>query len=633
MNRRLRRTSAAGGAGAAAGLAIATLVLPQLTNIAGPTPLLTLFVTAALALAGACVQRWVAFNRQLGALENALRVWPPRQLKATKMAALGVYPVGSTGGGDYQPRREDEKLREALRSSAPVVVHGPARSGKSRAVREAACKEFGDIPAIVPVGSDALRWLADHDVDAKLEAPEVCLWLDALDRYFDVLDVPTLETLTAVSSRKVRIVATVRTGQWEALLRQGGQRCEAARALCESSEVVKLEAFKPAARHELAPADEQRVLAPEQPTVPQQPPAPEELRSGEQPRSPSKDRLFQGLFAALVATLAAGAIIGFASDWRSMVQPPPIADQINDTVESMLADGGHVVVNERLALHPSEEDSWLVVVEDEHNGSEFYAGATGAPGAPKPRSDEVRIYDVSGGWLRLRLDFRPQGRGRTARAWVTPAGAPPAFDYNDDGTREVIAGYEIPDAHEELLPFAIDWERDHYQLIPMTPDPPQLATTGFAGQSIALRDDLYLKRLRLDNAVVGRAADALSGYQVQGFALTRNPTVRLLTGYYAQPPGGDQVLEMRANQIEHSDLELRPCSPENAVCPAPAHEQDVVVPPSKTLDNGLLQAWDQSAARWATPIRVQQPKRMECLNTSQSSQPNLGGCQEAPGKT
>ncbi len=97
MNRRLRRTSAAGGAGAAAGLAIATLVLPQLTNIAGPTPLLTLFVTVSLALAGACVQRWVAFNNQLSALENALRVWPPLALRATKPGALGVYPVKGRG--------------------------------------------------------------------------------------------------------------------------------------------------------------------------------------------------------------------------------------------------------------------------------------------------------------------------------------------------------------------------------------------------------------------------------------------------------------------------------------------------------------------------------------------------------
>jgi hypothetical protein len=622
MNRRLRRTSAAGGAGAAAGLAIATLVLPQLTNIAGPTPLLTLFVTVLLALAGACVQRWVAFNHQLGSLENALRVWPPLALRATPLSALGVYPVRGVRGGEYHPRPEDQKLKRALETGAPVVVHGPARAGKSRALREAAGDLFGDLPAIVPVGSDGLRWLADHDVDAKLDAPEVCLWLDGLDRFFDALDVPTLETLTAVSSRKVRIVATIRTGQWEALLREGGQQCEAARALCESAEVVKLGPLKlpaPAAAPAAPAADGDA-----QPT-----------REPEQPRSPIKDGVFQGLLAALAVTLAAGAIIGSTSDWRSMVQPPPIVDQINDTLHGMLATGGHVVVNERLRLHSTEDESWLVVNEDAPNSADFYAGATGTRGFRAPRSDEVRIYDVSGGWLQLKLDYRPRGHGRTARGWVVPAGAPQAFDYNDDGTREIIAGYEIPDAHQELLPFAIDWAGDHYQLISMTPDPPELATNGFPQAAVALRDALYLKKVRLENSLPGEAADPLAGYQVQSFALTQTPTVRLLTGFYAQPPlyGGNQVLELRANQIEHSDLQLEPCSPNSAFCPAPGHEQDVVVPPSKTLDDGLLQGWDQRAGKWATPIHVRQARRMECLGSAPTSQPDRSGCQQPSGKT
>jgi hypothetical protein len=621
VNRRLRRTSAAGGAGAAAGLAIATLILPQLTNIAGPTPLLTLFATVALALAGACVQRWVAFNNQLGSLENALRVWPPLALRATRLAALGVYPVKGGNGGAYQPRAEDEQLTAALRTSAPVVVHGPARAGKSRALREAACQVFGDVPVIVPVGADGLRWLADHDVDAKLDAPEVCLWLDGLDRFFEALDVPTLETLAAVSSRNVRIVATVRTEQWESLLSEGGQQSEAARALCESAEIVELAPFEP------SPEPVGAVASAENGEV--------RTREPEQPRSPFRDRVFQGLLAALAVTLAAGAIVGLASDWRSMVEPPPISDQINDTLHGMLADGGHVVVNERLRLHSTEDDSWLVVIEDAPNSSDFYAGATGAPGAAQPRSDEVRIYDVSGGWLRLKLDYRPEGRGRTARGWVVPAGAPAAFDYNEDGTEEIIAGYEIPDAHEELLPFAIDWEGDHYQLISMTPNPPALATRGFTKPAVTLRDALYLKRVRLENSISGQAADPLTGYQVQSFALTQNPTVRLLTGYYAQPPlfGAGQVLEIRANQIEHSNLALAPCTPGSAFCPAPAHEQDVVVPPSKTLDNGLLQAWDESAGKWATPIQVRQARRMECLSGTPSSEPDLSGCHQASGNT
>jgi hypothetical protein len=106
------------------------------------------------------------------------------------------------------------------------VIHGPPRSGKSRAARQAACSEFGDIPAIVPVDADGLRWLADHELDVKLSAPEVCLWLDRLDRFFGVLDVATLESLIGASSPKVRIVGTIRTHDWNSLLAAGGQQCD-----------------------------------------------------------------------------------------------------------------------------------------------------------------------------------------------------------------------------------------------------------------------------------------------------------------------------------------------------------------------------------------------------------------------
>ncbi len=629
ISRRLRRTGAAGGAGAAAGLAIATIVLPQLTDIAGPTALLTLLVTLLLALTGACVQRWLAFNGQLSSLENALRVWPPQPLATTKLAALGVYPVSQAGGGRYQPRSEDRRLDQALAEAEPIVVHGPARCGKSRAAREAACRAFGDIPAIVPVDADGLRWLADHELDVKLPSAEVCLWLDGLDRFFDVLNVAALESLTALSSPKVRLVTTIRTHEWNSLLADGGQQCEAARALSEASEVIELgslpELPEQGAGGEDGEREGSRALAAGGDATAVADPVPD------MPHSPWSDNLFRGLLVAVLAVAASTAAIGFTSDWRTLVKPPPIADQINQTIDSMLAHGGHVVVNERLRLHSTEQDSWVVVVEDEPTSSAFYAGATGTKGAARPRSDELRIYDVSGGWLRLKLDFRPRGRGRTARDWVQPAGAPPALDYNNDGTREIIAGYSIPDAHSELLPFAIHWDENQYKLVSMTPEAPELGTTGFGKQLVTLRDDLYLKRVSLGNAISGSSVNSLDGYQVQGFALTQTPTVRLITGYYAGMPqyGASQVLELRANQIEHSDLGLQPCTPDSFSCPAPAHEEDVVIPAAKTLDNGLLQGWQQTDRRWLTPVKVRERRRWECLQADAgAASATSSGCPE-----
>lgn len=630
MSRRLRRTGAAGGAGAAAGLAIATLVLPQLTDIAGPTALLTLLVTLLLALTGACVQRWVAFNGQLSSLENALRVWPPQRLATTKLAALGVYPVRQAGGEHYQARNEDQRLEQAFAGAVPIVVHGPARCGKSRAAREAACRAFGPIPAIVPVDADGLQWLADHELDVKLPSAEVCLWLDGLDRFFDVLNVATLESLIAMSSPTVRLVTTIRTHEWNSLLADGGQRCEAARALSEASEVVELgvlpQLLPDGAGDGGGEGEGGRAVAADGAGVAIAAPDP----APDMPHSAWSDRLFQGLLAAVLVVAVGTATIGLSSDWRTLVKPPPIADQINQTIDSMLAHGGHVVINERLRLHSTEQDSWVLVVEDEPTSSAFYAGATGAKGAAPPRSDELRIYDVSGGWLRLKLDFRPRGLGRTARDWVQPAGAPPALDYNNDGTREIIAGYSIPDAHGELLPFAIHWDEDQYKLVSMTPAAPELGATGFGKQLVALRDDLYLKRLSLRNAISGSPINSLGGYQVQGFALTQTPTVRLITGYYAGIPhyGQDQVLELRANQIEHSDLGLQPCAPNSFSCPAPAHEEDVVIPAAKALDNGLLQGWQQSDHRWLTPIKVIERRRWECLPADAGEAATANGCPE-----
>src|SRR5262249_2804589 len=157
---------------------------------------------------------------------------------------------------------------------------------------------------------------------------------------------------------------------------------------------------------------------------------------------------------------------------------------------------------------------------------------------------------------------------------------------------------------------------------------PELGTRGFDKSSVALREDLYLRRLTLRNAIPSQTHDSLRGYQVQGFALTESPTVRLLTGYYAGVPqfGADQILELRANQIQHSDLQLAPCTPDSFSCPAPAREVDVAVPPSKTLDNGLLQGWERSSRGWLTPVEVRRQPRWECLQAPDSDPPNPSGC-------
>jgi hypothetical protein len=104
--------------------------------------------------------------------------------------------------------------------------------------------------------------------------------------------------------------------------------------------------------------------------------------------------------------------------------------------------------------------------------------------------------------------------------------------------------------------------------------PPELGTLGFrSSQLLKDRQDLYLDKATLRNAVRQAHVRMLAAYPVQAFALSQKPIIRLLTGYYAALPGGgphgDSVLQVRANQIEHSTLTLSECAPEDQACPAP----------------------------------------------------------------
>jgi hypothetical protein len=99
----------------------------------------------------------------------------------------------------------------------------------------------------------------------------------------------------------------------------------------------------------------------------------------------------------------------------------------------------------------------------------------------------------------------------------------------------------------------------------------------------------------------------VTGYRVQTFALAREPTLRLLTAYFSRFPvfGEAHALEIHASQIRPG-LVIHPCEPGYFACPAPAAAQDAIVPPDKSLDNGLLKAWNLVSGRFTTRVRVVQ---------------------------
>lgn len=325
-----------------------------------------------------------------------------------------------------------------------------------------------------------------------------------------------------------------------------------------------------------------------------------------------RDGWLQFYATLLVLTIVAGVV---ASTGRlgGLVDPPPISEQIEEVKREVLnrPGGRHVVVDERVRFHGGEADSWLLVVQDRSSHDEFDKAARDDKGQPPP-SDELRVYDVKDGRLKLELHFQPKATDGHAAAWRMIAGETAlATDYDKDGSKEVIAGYEIPaEATSSVVPFAIAWARGGYRLVPLTPDPPGLSNRGLDRKAIDYRKEAYAQR-RFENRVTRRAFQGLTlkGYRVQAFALVEKPGPRLLTGYFVKFPGPTRLMELQASQFRISKLEPIPCTPIYAACPAPKPEQQVIVPPDRGLDRSLVTAWEKVGTKWSNPIEVVERKR------------------------
>src|SRR5439155_10770454 len=145
---------------------------------------------------------------------------------------------------------------------------------------------------------------------------------------------------------------------------------------------------------------------------------------------------------------------------RWQAPPPPIAQQLNDVVREAARNGLRVAESYRADLHGSGERSRILVLRPTAR-------------ATRPIPNELRIYDVSDGRLRLRFRFVPR-----------TAGVPPSVhladvaDFDGNGSMEILVSLEIEYVeHTTEVPALVAWDPrgDAYGIAPLlTPDGPKL---------------------------------------------------------------------------------------------------------------------------------------------------------------
>jgi hypothetical protein len=542
-----RGAVSAGAAVVATGAAVAVLqLLQQALGAFRPQPIISaLFVVAAF-FAGLSAGR----VRNRGALAQAqqsrrehlaelLGVWPAPTMRHASRVRLGVFPSRrELDTEQYVDRTVDDELRAAMVPGAVVLVVGEARAGVSRTAFQAALVKLADVPVLAPRTPDALRGLLNLDPPLHLDANHVLIWLDGLDRFAEILDVETLAAALSVA-QQVTVIGTIRSADWEAWLAASGPAGEAARAVVsrarvfdvptelDDAEMIALAEAYPSADPSspigaaLASGGHERfepLPVPPEPGVMDEPDQVPPMRN---------DPPLLGAAGATVLSLAALAIVWIVSGFSQ----PSIEDQLAKVEREGSRGGRRVIVLAPPAnLHGTGAKSHVLLFVD-------------APGAKRPRSDELRVYDEHGDDLVRAFRFEPAGR-RAVFQYRSLA------DLDFDGAEEIAGGFGYPDeARQAIVPFAVEWDRakGHYGVVPLDVGPPSLSR-----RPTSIPERQYRQVYAAPTTFVDpRDGLRLTGHRVQDFIVTAPPR-RVVAGWFLHPwiANEDAVLELQPAALD-----------------------------------------------------------------------------------
>ena len=439
--------------------------------------------------------------------------------------------------------RSISDLKAAISPSAPVLLVGPARAGKSRTALEAARRAWGRASMIAPRNGEALTSLLT--LDPKLafgRRPKRVLWLDGLSRYIKALDPGVLDEL---ANAGVAVVATARDATWRRLLASEGEDGEAAKALADRARVFRLpleldddDELETAIEHfgkrdyskGLGPALASQGLEASLPATSASPTTqPDGVEAPVEHQRPPFYRRVDPVLAGLLAGFGLCFVaVGYyiATDSFKAPVPPTLEEQVEEAKTAGALGPRHIIDAKRGDFHGSGTQSYFFAFSDD----------TGATPPKRARSDEIQVWDVRAGKLTQVFSFEPRLLGEEQALYQFRD----LGDIDGDGADELVGGYGTEAIRGELLvPFAVDWDSDtkSYRLISLAPDASRFATHA-RGEDVEGLRDAYERPLRLTDRGPNRQKIELAGYPSQDFTVT--PTHEVLVSSY--------VADIRANR-------------------------------------------------------------------------------------
>lgn len=256
--------------------------------------------------------------------------------------------------------------------------------------------------------------------------------------------------------------------------------------------------------------------------------------------------------------------------------------------------GFRVVYLGTATLRGGTAKSFVVVLRDanvqEHPGGDIPVTPNGQVFVSK--SDQLRVYDVRGGRLRLAFRFLPQSAGQVRQL---PEGDHPDFrfhvveqlDINHDGQRELVGEFrrDTLASGPYPVPVVLAWDAEtaEYRLSPLVPHAPALER-GPAGASSS--------RTGFTRATVIRdrfSGALLLGHAVDGYRLMLRQPDPLLLGLFTVDEGSTRP----TGEVKAWTLDLQSGSIETTECGALNPQRHLLIDlgeraPDEVLSRSLL---------------------------------------------